>query len=204
MRTPNSILFLMIAILFILPYGCGSSSSSNSSDNNSPSQGTTEVLSENSDLEEEQGSIDDTGTEADTDFFAGNTAQDDVTVQNDIEVVDTDPEEEPEPEPEEEIETRYPPETTIYSGPPGYFEGNHFVEFYWDGDDIDGEVVSYRFNLEGPISTDGWTSPSDDTFLRVCIRASGDYLFSVKAIDDDGIEDSTPATYSFSAENCST
>jgi hypothetical protein len=95
------------------------------------------------------------------------------------------------------------PNTIILSGPPEFFEGNHYVVFTWEGQDPDGSIQGYKYKLEGSINTGGWIETSATQNDPICINESGDYFFYVAAIDDQGMEDSTPAEFIFITNSCS-
>ena len=97
-----------------------------------------------------------------------------------------------------------PPETFIRSGPPESFSNNHFVRFRWEGVDPAGGDLSFRYQLEGPITTDGWINTEALESEPVCVNVSGEYTFTVLAVNQAGLTDPTPAVYRFEAHACST
>jgi hypothetical protein len=74
--------------------------------------------------------------------------------------------------------------------PPGALAG-----FRWHADDFDGAVDGYEYRLLGPSSTD--TSfqlvPSTVESVEVELAAEGIHRFQVRAVDDEGLIDITPA-----------
>ncbi|MBF0227265.1 MAG: hypothetical protein HQK76_17610 [Desulfobacterales bacterium] len=94
------------------------------------------------------------------------------------------------------------PQTYIKTGPPTYFSGNHFVIFTWEGIDPDNDPITYKYKLDGPVST-GWVYTSETQNSKICVNDSGLYTFSVVAIDSKGLEDSTADVYQFEAHSCS-
>lgn len=98
-----------------------------------------------------------------------------------------------------------PPETFIRSAPPESFSGNHFVRFSWEGVDPAGGSLFFRYQLEGPITTNGWINTEALENEPVCINVSGEYTFTVLAVNEQtGLSDPTPAVYRFEADACST
>jgi len=89
-----------------------------------------------------------------------------------------------------------PPETYIDSGPSGTINYND-VTFTWHGsDDVtqSGDLV-YSYKLEG--YTGSWSSWTSSTSKGYYDLSDGGYTFKVKAKDEAGNEDPTPATRSF-------
>jgi len=89
-----------------------------------------------------------------------------------------------------------PPETTITYGPSGIIDYNN-VEFKWTGSD---DVTStsnlvYSYKLEGYDSE--WSSWTSSTSKQYNNLPNGNYVFKVKARDEVGNEDPTPAERSF-------
>ncbi len=83
------------------------------------------------------------------------------------------------------------PDTLIVSGPSGTVEGDT-VSFEWMGTDPDGWVVSYLYRLDDlPWSH---TTQTRQTFTNL---SYGNHTFQVKAVDDEGLEDLTPAQQEF-------
>ncbi|MEA2053617.1 MAG: triple tyrosine motif-containing protein [Candidatus Thermoplasmatota archaeon] len=92
-----------------------------------------------------------------------------------------------------------PPTTTITSGPSGTINYND-VTFEWTGsDDITSTAnLVYSYKLEG---YDGsWSAWVSDTSRTYNDLPNGGYTFKVKARDEAGNEDQTPAQRSFTVE----
>ena len=92
-----------------------------------------------------------------------------------------------------------PPETSISSGPSGNIDYDD-AEFTWTGED---EVTStsnlrYSYVLEG--YDEGWSSWTSDTSRSYRDLPNGGYTFMVKARDEAGNEDPTPAERGFTIE----
>ncbi len=104
------------------------------------------------------------------------------------------------------IDPNIPPETVLSSSPDAGDTVSYRVRMNWFGWDPDGEVTHYLMMWD---SLD-WTSTvcTESTF---CVSAQVDtvdslytygyHTFSVKAVDNEGEADPTPATISFSAFN---
>jgi hypothetical protein len=89
-----------------------------------------------------------------------------------------------------------PPETTITSGPSGCI-GTADVTFTWAGSDNRTPTADllYSYKLEGP--GDDWSAWTSDTSRSYTDLSDGDYTFEVKAKDELGHEDPSPAARSF-------
>ena len=104
-----------------------------------------------------------------------------------------------------------PPETTVYvSGPVQTV--NHRVHIYWFGSDPDGDVVAYHMRFIPTL--DDYDPPWDtvwcalpgrctDSVFTVLTRDSSliHTQFEIRAVDDDGAVDPSPAVQSFSLSN---
>jgi hypothetical protein len=98
-----------------------------------------------------------------------------------------------------------PPETSIQMTSSGSEETRTAVHLFWSGTDEDGEVVRFRVRVDSLDWTE--TSRTDSVLM---LREIGDvdsldpeaeYTFQVKAVDDDGLEDPTPASITFTSRN---
>ncbi|MDY6864872.1 MAG: NosD domain-containing protein [Halobacteriota archaeon] len=85
------------------------------------------------------------------------------------------------------------PQTNITSGPSGTIEYND-LSFAWAGSDNQSQTSSlqYSYRLDG-----SWSSWTTDTSKSYTDLSNGDYTFSVKARDQAGNEDHSPANRSF-------
>jgi predicted nucleic acid-binding Zn-ribbon protein len=83
------------------------------------------------------------------------------------------------------------PDTHILSGPNGTVEGNT-ATFEWIGMDMDGEITNYLYSLDG-----GPVNQTEGTIATYSNLSHGRHTFSVRAVDDDGLEDPTPAKANF-------
>jgi hypothetical protein len=84
-----------------------------------------------------------------------------------------------------------PPETEIVTKPDMTTDERDSF-FAWQGSDIDGTVVSFDYMLDGS----GWISTdlTNATFLNL---SSGNHTFRVRSVDNEGLEDPTPATFTY-------
>jgi len=89
------------------------------------------------------------------------------------------------------VRTPQPPDTQITSGPTGTISTTS-TTFTWSGTDPDGYVVSYYYKLDNGAWT--YTTQTSKTFTGL---SKGDHTFQVKARDNDGLVDPTPAQRSF-------
>ncbi len=73
-------------------------------------------------------------------------------------------------------------------------------ELHWWGDDIDGDILGYYYRWS---SDSNWTYTSFESgVFYVPIRSDLDvFSFEVKAVDDSGLEDSTPSKIVFPIKN---
>ncbi len=87
------------------------------------------------------------------------------------------------------------PETQILEGPStGEVVGTD-VRFVWDGVDPDGSIVGYEWTLDDPTA---WNEVSDAiTEHTFYLLGAGSHVFFVRAIDDLGAVDGTPAQSAF-------
>ena len=81
---------------------------------------------------------------------------------------------------EETTKPNQPPTVTIINGPAGTIASNE-VTFSWRGDDSDGEVTGFYYDMDDS-TPDTWTSSSEKYFTV----SSGTHSFYIKAKDDDG------------------
>lgn len=99
---------------------------------------------------------------------------------------------------------RLAPETTVF------VQGdvdtvNHVVEIFWFGTDPDGVVAFYELRLLNPAAPaeSAWvrTTRTDSTFTVFTPTGSASPVFEVRAIDNDGLIDATPARQRFFFDN---
>jgi len=89
------------------------------------------------------------------------------------------------------VRVNSPPDTWISSGP-NATSVEHDVSFSWGGSDVDGLVVSYQYRMDGS----SWRNTTE-TATSYRNLSSGNHTFQVRAIDDKGAVDPTPASWSF-------
>ncbi len=75
--------------------------------------------------------------------------------------------------------------------------------FYWDGRDADGFISGFFYSFETTPTQDDWiwTSERKMTFPLQISGQDTAYIFRVKAIDNEGLEDPTPAEQIFPIKN---
>lgn len=96
-----------------------------------------------------------------------------------------------------------PPETTVFVQADTLNLTQSVQTIYWDGQDPDGFVVKFLYTWkENPGSAD-WdtTTNRTETFPLKIAGADTSYRFQVKAVDNDGAEDPTPAVQVFPIKN---
>ncbi len=107
-----------------------------------------------------------------------------------------------------------PPETTLLEN----CEATHDLltccpVFEWEAVDFDGVVVSYEYAVTGvasyeyAVSGRDWDGrrewvplPADQTSVMLRSLEEGNHVFEVRAVDDDGAPDPTPAFHAFAAQ----
>ncbi len=101
-----------------------------------------------------------------------------------------------------------PPETTVFVQftPGAGHDVNHLVHLYWYGTDPDGDVVAYEFRFVYPgdlPDTVAWhrTVNKDSVFAVYTPTGLSTPTFEVRAIDNRGLKDETPASQTFSFTN---
>jgi hypothetical protein len=89
-----------------------------------------------------------------------------------------------------------PPATQIISGPSGAISYND-VAFSWTGTDDSTATadLEYSYKLDG-----AWSAWTEDTSVNYNDLADGGYTFQVKARDEAGNEDPTPASRTFTVD----
>jgi hypothetical protein len=97
-----------------------------------------------------------------------------------------------------------PPETIVFVQ--GQLDTvNHVVELRWFGSDPDGQVVGYEFRFHGlpaPADSDWhFTARHDSVFTIPSPFGFSATFFEVRAIDNEGLRDPTPARQYFSFSN---
>ncbi|MBF0223846.1 MAG: hypothetical protein HQK76_00200 [Desulfobacterales bacterium] len=95
-----------------------------------------------------------------------------------------------------------PPDTILINTPPVSFSDNHFVRFTWIGVDPEGGDLFFKYKLESSAYEGEWIETANTESEPICINKSGEYTFTVLAVDTDGLEDITPAIFVFTAEAC--
>ncbi len=94
-----------------------------------------------------------------------------------------------------------PPDTSITSGPSGTINTNS-ATFTWTGADDQTPTpnLQYSYKLDGYSDWSGWTGNTSVTYNNLPDRS---YTFRVKARDQAGNEDPSPATRSFTVDTTS-
>jgi len=98
------------------------------------------------------------------------------------------------------------PETELTFAPVQYDTTAFRVHFYWNAYDNDGEVVSFRYAVDGDstLPKDQWKqTTAKDTILLFLVDPIQElklHVFKVSAVDNQGNIDQTPASRAFSAK----
>jgi len=90
------------------------------------------------------------------------------------------------------------PETSITSGPKQNSVNSYFARIAWKGEDSDGIITGYKLTIDGKTAT---VTITDSTFAFSAANQDEAHNISIAAIDDQGAEDGTPATLTFTAKN---
>ncbi|MBN1424421.1 hypothetical protein JXA88_07685, partial [Candidatus Fermentibacteria bacterium] len=86
------------------------------------------------------------------------------------------------------------PETILTAFPPNVYD--HTVTFNWKGQDNDGIIMHYETSVDGG----SWNeTTSRDTTIAFSVLGDATHTFAVRAVDDDGTADPTPAERTFTA-----
>ncbi|NUM68673.1 hypothetical protein HUU39_25960 [candidate division KSB1 bacterium] len=96
------------------------------------------------------------------------------------------------------LKTNEPPDTEITSGPKSGSTNSYFVTISWNGKDQDGVVKGYTVTVDGNTV---FTTSTDSTFRFTAANQDEQHSVSVAARDNDGANDPTPATLTFTATN---
>jgi len=91
------------------------------------------------------------------------------------------------------LEANLTPSTRMVSCP-GEVAAGDDVTLEWEGTDVDGSVVEYRWSFDDSTGTGGTAVTLEDV-------AEGEHVFEVSAVDDDGDEDPSPAVCEFTASD---
>lgn len=95
---------------------------------------------------------------------------------------------------ESEPNANQAPETILTAYPPDVYD--HTVTFHWKGQDMDGTIQFF----ETSVDRGSWQrTTSRDTTIVFSVADNAVHTFAVRAIDDDGDADPTPAERTFTA-----
>jgi hypothetical protein len=97
---------------------------------------------------------------------------------------------------EEPVQVNIPPETELLRCPGTMVVlVDDQVILSWRGDDLDGTVEAYEWSLDGS----EWVSTPNDSSVFGPLTV-GEHTVEVRAVDDDGAADPTPASCTFSVQ----
>jgi len=106
------------------------------------------------------------------------------------------------------LDSNLVPDTRLTSAPGPYSQANYRVHIYWDGTDPDGFVVAYHYAWDDTVPPYGaesspwqFTTKADSLF-KALIDTAGEtrrHTFYVRAVDNEGKLDPTPARVRFDA-----
>jgi len=104
---------------------------------------------------------------------------------------------------EEEVflDTNLAPDTELTSAPGPLSQANYRVHLYWSGTDPDGYIDAYYFAWDN--TTDAWVyTTRNDSLFKALIDTTGEtrrHTFYVRAVDNEGKLDPSPARIRFDA-----
>jgi hypothetical protein len=100
------------------------------------------------------------------------------------------------------LDTNLAPDTRLTSAPGPYSQANYRVHMYWQGSDPDGYVVAYYYAWDDTIAS-AWTyTTRSDSLFKALIDTAGEtrrHTFYVRAVDNEGKLDPSPARIRFDA-----
>lgn len=97
-----------------------------------------------------------------------------------------------------------PPNTSLFIETDDTLNSTSSIQtFYWDGQDADGFITGFYYAFGNTITENDWvwTTERKMTFPLKISGQDTTYIFKVKAVDNEGSEDPTPATQSFPIKN---
>ena len=100
------------------------------------------------------------------------------------------------------LDTNLSPDTRLASAPGPYSQANYRVHLYWDGDDPDGYVVAYYFAWDDTVASQWTYTTKTDSLFKAVIDSTGEtrrHTFYVRAVDNEGRRDPSPARIRFDA-----
>jgi hypothetical protein len=100
------------------------------------------------------------------------------------------------------IDTNLAPDTHLTSAPATEEQANYRIHLFWDGTDPDGYVVGYYFAWDDTIASSWEYTGKTDSLFKAKIDTAGEtrrHTFYVRAVDNEGKLDATPARIRFDA-----
>ncbi len=100
------------------------------------------------------------------------------------------------------IDTNLEPNTHLTSAPATEAQANYRIHLYWDGTDPDGYVVGYYFAWDDTVAGSWEFTGKTDSLFKAKIDTAGEtrrHTFYVRAVDNEGKLDATPARIRFDA-----
>ena len=106
------------------------------------------------------------------------------------------------------IDSNLAPDTRLTRAPGPYDQANYRIHLYWDGTDPDGYVAAYHFAWDDTVPPYGapnspwYMTPKSDSLFKALIDTVGEtkrHTFYVRAVDNEGKLDPTPARIRFDA-----
>lgn len=98
-----------------------------------------------------------------------------------------------------DLKQNQPPQTSVFVQGDSLNQTLSLQTIFWDGRDPDGFVVGFFYTWEQNPQPDDWvwTTERSGTFPLQITGTDTSYIFRIKAVDNDGAEDPTPASQVF-------
>ena len=100
------------------------------------------------------------------------------------------------------VDRNLAPNTRLTGAPAPYSQTNYRVHMYWDGSDADGFVAGYYFAWDDTSASSWVYTTKADSFFKALIDTAGEtrrHTFYVRAVDNEGKLDPSPARVRFDA-----
>jgi len=100
------------------------------------------------------------------------------------------------------VDRNLAPNTRLTGAPAPYSQTNYRVHMYWDGSDADGFVAGYYFAWDDTSAASWFYTTKADSFFKALIDTAGEtrrHTFYVRAVDNEGKLDPSPARVRFDA-----
>lgn len=100
------------------------------------------------------------------------------------------------------LDTNLAPNTELTSAPGPFSQANYRVHLYWDGNDPDGYIKAYYFAWDDTAPGKWVYTTKTESLFKAVIDTAGEtrrHTFYVRAVDNEGMLDPSPARIRFDA-----